>query len=618
MHGPQALFHTGSPRSQPRFLPVSPADAETLDISRFDIIVVSGDAYIDHPSFATAILGRALWDAGFVVGVIAQPDWRTDHAFTLLGSPRLFFAVAPGNVDSMVNHYTAGLKRRSGDVYSPGGALMRPDRAAIVYCDRIHAIFPEIPLVVGGVEASLRRFAHYDYWSDRVRHGLLADAPADILVYGMGERALIEIARRLASGEAPSSLNDVRGTVYRTGIGDWRAADKEEFVVIPPYNEVSTSKSAYARAFLLYSQEQDPFRGRPVVQEHPKTVIIQNPPALPLLSDDMDHLYELPYTRTAHPVYRQPIPALEPVRFSITTHRGCFGGCAFCALAHHQGRIIQSRSEDSIVREAERFLSMPGFRGVIQDVGGPTANMYGASCDQWSGNGACPDRACMPGCPGIRLSHESQLHLLRRLRAIPGIKRVFIGSGIRYDLLLTDPAHYLEEICTYHVSGHLKVAPEHVAPDVTARMRKPGVNVFEKFWKQFEQVQQGKQPRQYLVPYLMSGHPGCTVADMIAMAIYIRDHRLYTEQVQDFTPTPMSLSTCMYYTGLDPFTGEVVHVPKGREKQIQRALLHFRNPANRSLVEEGLARAGRLDLIGPGKECLIPSRSDRRRLERKK
>jgi len=597
----------GSRLPQPRFLPVSRDEADKLGISIFDIIFVTGDAYVDHPSFATALLGRILWDAGFTVGVIAQPEWRSDRSFSRLGTPRLFFAVSSGNVDSMVNHYTAGLKRRSGDVYSPGGSLKRPDRATIVYTDRIHALFPHIPVVIGGVEASLRRFAHYDYWSDRVRHGILADAPADLLVFGMGERQLLEAARRLSAGEPLERLIDIRGTVFRRGIHDWRGSEHSGHMVIPSFNDVSTSKEAYARAFALHYQEQDPFRGRPVAQEHPKTVLIQNPPALPLSSGELDYLYELPYTRLAHPGYREPVPALEPVAFSITSHRGCFGGCAFCALAHHQGRIIQSRSEDSIVREAERFINMPGFRGVIQDVGGPTANMFGASCDQWTGCGTCPDRACSPGCPNLMLSHTRQINLLRRLRNIPGVKRVFIGSGIRYDLLEADPAPYLEEICAHHVSGHLKVAPEHIVPHVTATMRKPGPGAFDRFISSFEEIQAGKKKRQYLVPYFMSGHPGCTIPDMVAMALYIHDHRLYTEQVQDFTPTPMSLATCMYYTGLDPFTLQPVHIPKGREKQIQRALLHFREHENRSLVQEGLAVASRQDLIGSAPGCLIPA-----------
>jgi uncharacterized radical SAM protein YgiQ len=597
----------GSRLPQPRFLPVSRDEADELGIRTFDIIFVTGDAYVDHPSFATALLGRVLWDAGFTVGVIAQPEWRSDRSLSCLGTPRLFFAISSGNVDSMVNHYTASLKQRSGDVYSSGGALVRPDRAAIVYTDRIHALFPETPVVIGGVEASLRRFAHYDYWSDRVRHGLLADAPADLLVFGMGERQLLETALRLSAGEPPERLIDIPGTVYRKGIGDWRGSDHSGHLVIPSFAEVSTSKEAYARAFALHYQEQDPYRGRPVVQVHPKTVIIQNLPALPLSSGELDYVYELPYTRKAHPCYREPVPALEPVAFSITSHRGCFGGCAFCALAHHQGRFIQSRSEDSIVREAERFVTMPGFRGVIQDVGGPTANMFGASCEQWTGGGTCPDRSCLPGCPNLRISHARQIHLLRRLRAIPGVKRVFIGSGIRYDLLMADPAPYLEEICAHHVSGHLKVAPEHIVPHVTATMRKSGPEVFDRFRIMFEEIQAGKKKRQYLVPYFMSGHPGCTIPDMVAMALYIRDHRMYSEQVQDFTPTPMSLATCMYYTGLDPFTLQPVHVPKGREKQIQRALLHFREPKNRTLVEEGLAGASRRDLIGPGPGCLIPA-----------
>ncbi len=595
---------------QPRFLPMSREEAKILGIDRFDIILVSGDAYVDHPSFATALLGRVLWNAGFSVGVIAQPDWREDTAFLGLGAPRLFFSVSSGNVDSMVNHYTANLKRRSGDVYSPGGAIRRPDRATIVYTNRLHALFPGTPLIIGGIEASLRRFAHYDYWSDRVRQGILADAPADILVFGMGERQLIEIAGRLATGESIAKLTAISGTAYRENLGTWRSTSHPDQISLPSFTTVSTDKRAYAQAFAIHSGEQDPFRGRPVAQEHPKTVIIQNSPALPLSASELDSIHELPYTRRSHPSYREPVPALGPVEFSVVSHRGCFGGCAFCALSHHQGRIVQSRSEDSIVREVMRLTRMPGFRGIIHDIGGPTANMYGSSCARWEGSGTCSDKPCTTGCALLSLAHERQIHLLRRLRAIPGVKKIFIGSGIRYDLVLADPAPYLEEICRHHISGHLKVAPEHISPHVTDCMRKPAVGTFETFLVKFEELQKGKERREYLLPYFMSGHPGCSLNDMIDLACYIRDRHLYTEQVQDFTPTPMSLSTCMYYTGLDPFTLQPVHIPKKREKQIQRALLHFREPKNRALVREGLTRAGRGDLIGSGPGDLISGKSE--------
>jgi uncharacterized radical SAM protein YgiQ len=575
-------------------------------IRQFDIILITGDAYVDHPSFGTALIGRVLWDAGFSVGIIAQPSVKTAKDFGILGKPCLFFGISSGNVDSMVNNYTANLKRRGEDVYSPGGILKRPDRATIVYANRAHEHFPEIPVVIGGIEASLRRFAHYDYWQDRVRQSILADAPADLLVFGMGERQLVEIAERLAAGEPVSTLRDIRGTSWKMEVAEWRSARPDGIVEIPGFPEVARDKPAYARAFALHYYEQDPVRGKPVAQPHPKTVVIQNPPARPLATEELDHIYELPFTRCAHPSYKQPVPALEPVRFSVTSHRGCFGGCSFCALTHHQGRIIQSRSSDSIIREVTRMTKMPAFRGIIQDIGGPTANMYGLSCDQWEKSGTCRDRHCSPSCTNLHTSHEGQCRLLERLRKIPGVKHVFIGSGIRYDLVLADDSEYLGCICDHHISGHLKVAPEHVSSRVVKTMNKPGREVFDRFCAMFEALQKVKKKRQYLLPYFMSGHPGCTIEDMVDLALYLHDKGLYTEQVQDFTPTPMSVSSCMYYTGLNPFTMEPVHIPKGHEKRIQRALLHYRDPGNRRLVIEGLIAAGRMDLIGKGKECLIP------------
>lgn len=594
-------------RAQPGFLPMTVAEADRLGIDRFDIILVTGDAYVDHPFFGTALLGRVLWDAGFSVGVIAQPDWRRDADFQRLGTPRLFFSVSAGNVDSMVNAFTPNLKRRSSDVYSPGGRLLRPDRATLVYTDRIHALFPGTPIVIGGIEASLRRFAHYDYWSDSVRQSILADAPADLLVFGMGERQVVTIARRLAAGEEASSLTDIPGTACKVNLKTWRTMDHADYVVLPGYAEVKRDRYAYARAFAEHYYEQDPIRGRPVAQPHPKTVIVQNPPAMPLASDNLDQIYELPYARAAHPAYTEPIPALEPVRFSVVSHRGCFGSCSFCALTHHQGRIIQSRSIDSIVREVERMAAMPEFTGIIQDVGGPTANMYGIHCDRWDNVGTCPDRRCID-CPTLDRSHDKQLRLLKRLQEIPGVKRVFITSGIRYDLIPPEDEGYLARVCEDHVSGHLKVAPEHVAARVCACMGKPSREVFDAFRERFEALQEGKPKRQYLIPYFMSGHPGCRIEDMIELAEYVRDTDLYTEQVQDFTPTPMSISTTIYHTGLDPFTLEEVSVPKGREKRIQRALMHYRDPKNYGLVREGLRAAGREDLIGNAWKCLIPAR----------
>lgn len=596
-------------KEQPHFLPMSLQEARTQGIEQFDVILISGDAYVDHPSFAAALIGRVLWDAGYSVGIIAQPDWKKDEDFKRLGRPRLFFGISSGNVDSLVNNLTPNLKRRSSDVYSPGGALLRPDRAAIVYTNRVHALFPGVPIVLGGIEASLRRFAHYDYWSDSVRQSILADAPAGLLIYGMGENPLREVALRLEKGERIEEIREVAGTAVKEEVARWKiqVAPREGYLVIPSFTEVSTDKRKYARAFAQHYGEQDPFLGRAVVQPHPKTVVIQNPPARPLRTDELDRIYELPFAREAHPSYREPVPALEPVRFSITSHRGCFGSCSFCALTHHQGRIVQSRSEDSILREAKKLTKMKGFFGIISDVGGPTANMYALSCPRWK-RGACPDRLCSADCPTLDKDHSRQVDLLRRLRKIPGVKRVFIGSGIRHDLIMADHSPYLEELCRYHVSGHLKIAPEHISPSVTECMHKPPREVLDAFRERFSAASRKVGKEQYILPYLMSGHPGCTVKDMVELAEYLHDSGMYTEQVQDFTPTPMTVSTAMYYTGLDPFTLRPVHVPRGREKKIQRAMLQYREPKNHDLVKEGLHMAGRQDLIGDGRLCLIASR----------
>jgi uncharacterized radical SAM protein YgiQ len=584
-------------------------EAKIEGIEQFDVILISGDAYVDHPSFAAALIGRVLWDRGYSVGIIAQPDWKKDDDFLRLGSPRLFFGISSGNVDSLVNNLTPNLKRRSSDVYSPGGALRRPDRAAIVYTNKVHALFPGIPIILGGIEASLRRFAHYDYWSDSVRQSILADAPADLLIYGMGENPLREVALRLEKGERIQEIRDVAGTTVKEEIGHWRNTSHPDCLVIPGFAEVSGDKKKYAEAFALHYAEQDSFHGRTAVQPHPKTVIIQNRPARPLKVEELDHIYELPYAREAHPSYREPVPALEPVKFSITSHRGCFGSCSFCALTHHQGRIVQSRSLDSIEREAVKLTKMKGFKGIIQDVGGPTANMYGLSCSRWK-QGACQDKLCSADCPTLDKDHSRQVELLRRLRKIPGVKRVFIVSGIRHDLILADSSSYLQELCQHHVSGHLKIAPEHISRNVTKCMHKPPREVLEAFREQFLAASKAVGKEQYLLPYLISGHPGCTVSNMIELAEYLRDNHMYTEQVQDFTPTPMTASTVMYYTGLDPFTLTPVHVPKGREKRIQRAILQYRDPMNYDLVKEGLRMAGRFDLVGDGRQCLIPTRKE--------
>ncbi len=621
-----------------KFLPMSPEEVKARGWKELDIILISGDAYIDHSSFGTAIIGRVLEDAGFRVGVIAQPRWDSPEDFKKLGKPRLFFSVSAGNTDSMVSNLTPGLKPREKDVYSPGGkAGLRPNRAVIIYSNRIKEAFPEVPIVMGGIEASLRRFAHYDYLSDKVRQSILADAPADLIVYGMGELQVVEIAKRLQAGEDIRNIRDIPGTVWKMEVKAWKElkerAEKSEkeipekekleqkdekiaedaatflkqYLEIPSFSEVSQDKTAFAKAFRIYFAEQNSVTGKGIVQPHPKTVIVQNRPMHLLTEAEMDHVYELPFTGETHPSYTEPVPALEMVKFSLTTHRGCFGGCAFCAITEHQGRMIASRSIESVLREAKKLTEKPDFKGIINGVGGPSANMYGMECKTWEKKGACLDKSCLYPriCPALDTSHKKLLELLRRLRELPGVKHVFTGYGVRYDLALKDE-EYLEELCTYHISGQLRIAPEHFSRQVTNVMCKPGREVYEKFTQKFIDVNRKCGKEQYIVNYLMSGHPGCTLEDMIEMAEYVRDHGGYTEQVQDFTPTPMTVSTCMYYTGLDPFTGKKVYVARGKkEKAMQRALMHYRNPANYELVYEALEKAGRLDLVGNAHKCLI-------------
>ncbi|HPS89568.1 MAG TPA: YgiQ family radical SAM protein, partial [Methanosarcina vacuolata] len=556
---------------------MSPEEVKARGWEELDIILISGDAYIDHSSFGTAIIGRVLEDAGFRVGVIAQPRWDSPEDFKKLGKPRLFFSVSAGNTDSMVSNLTPGLKPREKDVYSPGGkAGLRPNRAVIIYSNRIKEAFPEVPIVMGGIEASLRRFAHYDYLSDKVRQSILADAPADLIVYGMGELQVVEIAKRLQAGEDIRNIRDIPGTVWKMEVKAWKElkerAEKSEqkdekiaedaatflkqYLEVPSFSKVSQDKTAFAKAFRIYFAEQNSVTGKGIVQPHPKTIIVQNRPMRLLTEAEMDHVYELPFTGETHPSYTEPVPALEMVKFSLTTHRGCFGGCAFCAITEHQGRMIASRSIESVLREAKKLTEKPDFKGIINGVGGPSANMYGMGCKTWEKKGACLDKSCLYPriCPALDTSHKKLLELLRRLRELPGVKHVFTGYGVRYDLALKDE-EYLEELCTYHISGQLRIAPEHFSRQVTNVMCKPGREVYEKFTQKFTDVNRKCGKEQYIVNYLMSGHPGCTLEDMIEMAEYVRDHGGYTEQVQDFTPTPMTVSTCMYYTGLDPFTG---------------------------------------------------------------
>jgi len=608
----QRNFPVQIPTSE--FLPLSLEAAKARGWEELDIILVSGDAYVDHSSFGTAIIGRVLEAAGFRVGIIAQPRWDSPEDFRKLGRPKLFFSVSAGNTDSMVSNLTAGLKPREKDVYSPGGKRgLRPNKATLTYANRIKEAYPDVPIVLGGIEASLRRFAHYDYLSNKVRQSILADAPASLLVYGMGELQIIEIAKRLQAGEDIKEIRNIPGTVWKMEVKEWKAkkAEKAPFLKesreLPSFSEVSADKATFAKAFRLYFMEQNPIIGKTVVQPHPKTVLVQNPPMRPLKTEELDRVYELPFTGETHPSYREPVPALDMVKFSLTTHRGCFGGCSFCAITQHQGRAIASRSPESILREAQKFRERPDFRGIINGVGGPTANMYGLECKNWEKKGACLDRACLyPDiCKGLETSHKKLLELLRNLRKLPGIKKVFTGYGVRYDLALEDE-EYLEELCAYHISGQLRIAPEHFSKRVTATMYKPEKEVYERFCEKFEMFNKKYRKEQYIVNYLMSSHPGCTLNNMIEMAEYMRDQGGYTEQVQAFTPTPMTLSTCMYHTGLDPFSEKPVFVARGKkEKAMQRALMHYRNPANYELVYEALEKTGRLDLVGNAWKCLI-------------
>lgn len=594
-----------------QFLPMDLKEAKRRGWEELDVIIVTGDAYVDHPGFGTAIIGRVLEDAGYKVGIIAQPKWDSVDDFKKLGKPRLFFAVSGGNTDSMVSNYTPSQRLRHEDAYSPGNKPgMRPNRATIVYSNRLREAYPDVPMVIGGIEASLRRFAQYDYWSDKVRQSILADTPADLLIYGMGELQILQIAEKLDKGIPVKDITDIEGTVWKMEVKTWKEKREEMLknnIEIPSYTEVSQDKVLYSKAFKLTFDEQDPVRGRGIIQVHPKTVIIQNKPMRLLNEKELDHVYELPYTRSAHPSYKEPIPALDMARFSITTHRGCFGSCSFCAIVLHQGRMISSRSIESILGEAEGLKKIKGFKGIINGLGGPSANMYGMECGKWEKKGTCTDKLCIypQACPSLNTSHKKLTELMQRLRQIPGISKVFVGYGVRYDLALLDEK-YMEELCAHHVSGQLKVAPEHYCNAVTDAMKKPRREVFEKFEQKYKEINRKMGKDQYLVAFLMSGHPGCTLNNMIETAEYIRDTGRYTEQVQDFTPTPMTAATCMFHTGIDPFTGKNIYVATSRkDKMIQRAFLRYKDPQNQMLVYEGLKRANRLDLVGNSWNCLI-------------
>jgi uncharacterized radical SAM protein YgiQ len=591
------------------FLPVSAEDMQRRGWWWYDFLLVTGDAYVDHPSFGPAVIGRVLEADGFRVAMLAQPDWHSADAFRAIGRPRLGVMIGAGNLDSMVAHYTAAKKHRSEDFYSPGKqAGLRPDRATIVYSNRAREAFPGLPVIIGGLEASLRRFAHYDYWDDRVRRTILSDSGADMLIYGMGEYAVREIAARLKKKIPVGEMRDIRGTGYM-------AADPAECtfesVMLPSYGDVSMSKTAYADATRVEYWEHDPVRGRALIQKDDKKYLVINPPAMPLTPQELDRVAELPYTRWYHPMYEAMggVPAIEEVRFSVIHNRGCFGGCNFCALAFHQGRMVTARSSDSVVREVTALTKEPDFKGYIADVGGPSANFSHPSCRKQLKYGMCPDKRCLAPepCPNLDADHSEYLALLRRLRNIPGIKRVFVRSGIRYDYMLEDDSDaFFRELVQYHISGQLKVAPEHCIDSVLDYMGKPHIGVYEEFMDRYRRMNDKYSKDQYIVPYLMSSHPGCTLADAVALAEYLNKKGRQPEQVQDFYPTPGTISTCMYYTGLDPETMKPVYVARTpKEKDMQRALLQWKNPAKRALVEKALLEAGRRDLIGYGPECLI-------------
>lgn len=594
------------------FLPICKEEMERLGWDRPDFVLVTGDAYVDHPSFGTAIISRVLESHGYKIGIIAQPDWKNEDSVTIFGEPRLGFLINAGNMDSMVNHYTVSKKRRNTDAYTPGGMTgKRPDYATIVYCNLVKRTYKNIPIVIGGIEASLRRLAHYDYWSNKIKKSILMDSGADLLCYGMGEHAIVEIADALNSGLDIRDITFVAGTVYKTreldGVYDG--------IELPQYSDLLQDELEYAKSFRIQYENTDPFTAKPLIECYgKKRYVVQNPPARPLTTQEMDDVYELPYMRTYHPLYEKDggVPAISEIKFSLTSNRGCFGGCSFCALTFHQGRILQCRSHESLVREAELMTKDPEFKGYIHDVGGPTANFRVPSCEKQRKLGVCKNRQCLfpTPCKNLNAEHSDYVRLLRRLRQIPGVKKVFIRSGIRFDYVLADAKdEFLKELCEYHISGQLRVAPEHVADKVLNLMGKPNNAVYQSFVDKFYQMNKRLKKEQYLVPYLMSSHPGSGLPEAITLAEHIRDLGYMPEQVQDFYPTPSTISTCMYYTGVDPRTMETVYVPKSpHEKAMQRALIQYKRPENYELVKEALLKAGRQDLIGFGKECLIPPR----------
>lgn len=594
-------------QSRNEFLPVHFSEMKERGWDEVDFVYVNGDAYVDHPSFGASIITRVLEDAGFKVGFLAQPDWHSCEPFKEFGRPKLGFFVSSGNIDSMVAHYTAAKKKRSDDAYTPGGKSgARPDRAVIVYCNRIREAYGDIPIIIGGLEASLRRFAHYDYWDDKIRRSIIFDSQADLISYGMGEKQTVEIANRLKNGEPISSITNVRGTCYVCDVENTPLEGAE----CPSFENVTKSKREYAVSCRIQLDEQDPIRGKRIKQRHGKKMLVQNPPMPPLTTEELDAVYALPYQRTYHPSYEKfgGVPGIEEVRFSITHNRGCFGACNFCSIALHQGRFVTSRSKQSILDEAKLLTKLPDFKGYIHDIGGPTANFRRTSCEKQLKSGLCKGKKCLApkACPSLIADHTEYLDILRSVRALPGVKRVFIRSGIRYDYILKDKDEtFFKELVRYHVSGQLKVAPEHCSAHVLDKMGKPHIEAYIDFSKRYFELSSNAGKEQYLVPYLMSSHPGSTLKDAVELALFLKKRNIRPEQVQDFYPTPGTVSTCMFYTGLDPYTMQEVYIPKDpEEKAMQRALLQYYDKKNNRLIVKALKKCGRYDLIGNGSKYL--------------
>lgn len=597
------------------FLPISREDMKKRGWDEVDFVYVCGDAYVDHPSFGAAIITRVLEAHGYRIGFIAQPDWKDEQSIQIFGRPRLGFLVSAGNMDSMVNHYTVSKKRRKQDAYTPGGKIgKRPDYATVVYCNLIRKVYKKVPIIIGGIEASLRRLAHYDYWSDTLKHSILIDSQANIVIYGMGEHSVVEVADALNSGIDVSDITFIRGTVFHAKNLD-SVYDYQE---LPSYQELCQDKKEYAKSFYIQYCNTDSVTAKCLVESYGDNgYVVQNPPSEPLTQLEMDDIYELPYMRAYHPSYEKlgGVPALGEIKFSLTSNRGCFGGCSFCALTFHQGRVLQTRSHESLIKEAEQMIQEKDFKGYIYDVGGPTANFRDTACEKQKKYGVCANKQCLfpKPCANLKVDHKDYLSLLEKLRHLPGVKKVFIRSGIRFDYVMADADDsFLRELCRHYISGQLRVAPEHISDVVLDKMGKPRNHVYQSFIKRYQRINAKYGKEQFVVPYLMSSHPGSTLKEAVELAEYLRDLGYMPEQVQDFYPTPSTISTCMYYTGVDPRTMEKVYVPHNpHEKAMQRALIQYRNPKNYDLVKEALLKAGRQDLIGFGKECLIAPRKER-------